>query len=213
MDAVRYDYTINPLKEMDEMNKNLTEVVFLLDRSGSMAGLEKDTIGGFNGFVKRQSELEGKTLVTTVLFDDRYEVLWQGAPAEEVTLTDKEYYVRGCTALLDAIGRTIMEVGQRLAGTPEGSRPGNVIFAITTDGMENASREFSYEKINEMIKHQQGKYSWEFIFMGANIDVAQEAAHLGISAENAYDFEATEDGVEKMYTKMSEAVSEIREKY
>ncbi|RIW27807.1 VWA domain-containing protein [Bacillus salacetis] len=195
------------------MNKNLTEVVFLLDRSGSMAGLEEDTIGGFNGFVKRQSELEGKTLVTTVLFDDRYELLWQGAEAEEVNLTEEEYYVRGCTALLDAVGKTIVEVGQRLARTPEDSRPGSVIFAITTDGMENASREFTYEKIKKMIQHQREKYNWEFIFMGANIDAADEADHLGISAENAYDFEATETGVEKMYAKMNEAVSEIRGKY
>jgi hypothetical protein len=195
------------------MNKNLTEVVFLLDRSGSMAGLEKDTIGGFNGFVSRQADMEGKALVTTVLFDDLYEVLWQGVPAEDVTLTEKEYHVRGCTALLDAVGKSIVEVGKRLAGTPEDSRPGNVIFAITTDGMENASREFTYEKINKMIKHQREKYSWEFIFMGANIDAVQEAGHLGISVENAYDFEATEDGVEKMYAKMSEAVSEMREKY
>jgi uncharacterized protein YegL len=197
---------------MEKMNKKLTEVVFLLDRSGSMAGLEIDTIGGFNGFVRGQSKLEGETLVTTVLFDDRYEVLWQGAKAEEVKLTEREYFVRGCTALLDAVGKTIVEVGQRLAKTPEDSRPDSVIFAITTDGMENASREFTYEKINEMIKHQREKYSWEFIFMGANINAAEEANHLGISAENAYDFEATEEGMEKMYAKMSEAVSDIREK-
>ncbi|WP_232214236.1 vWA domain-containing protein [Bacillus sp. SG-1] len=211
MDVVRYDYTINQLKEMGKLNKNLTEVVFLLDRSGSMAGLERDTIGGFNGFVKRQSEAEGKTRVTTVLFDDRYEVLSQGAAAEEVKLTEKEYYVRGCTALLDAVGKSIVEVGHRLAGTPEDQRPGRVIFAITTDGLENASCEFSYEKIKEMIKHQQEKYRWEFIFMGANIDVAQEADNLGISAENAYNFEATEEGVELMYAKMCEAVTEIRD--
>lgn len=211
MDVVRYDYTINQLKEMGKVNKNLTEVVFLLDRSGSMAGLERDTIGGFNGFVKRQSEAEGKTLVTTVLFDDRYEVLSQGAAAEEVKLTEKEYYVRGCTALLDAVGKSIVEVGHRLANTSEDQRPGSVIFAITTDGLENASCEFSYGKIKEMIKHQQEKYRWEFIFMGANIDVAQEADNLGISAENAYNFEATEEGVEMMYAKMCEAVTEIRD--
>ncbi|WP_409252925.1 vWA domain-containing protein [Bacillus sp. SCS-153A] len=192
------------------MNKNLTEVVFLLDRSGSMAGLEKDTIGGFNRFVRKQSELAGNTLVTTILFDDRYEVLSQGTPAEEVQLTEKDYYVRGCTALLDAVGRSIVDAGQRFAKTPEEQRPGKVIFAITTDGWENASREFTYEKIKEMIKHQQEKYSWEFIFMGANIDVAQEADNLGVSAENAYTFEATEKGVDMMYAKMCEAVSEMR---
>jgi uncharacterized protein YegL len=212
MDVISYYYIINKLKEMDGMDKNLTEVVFLLDRSGSMAGLESDTIGGFNGFVKRQCELDGKTVLTTVLFDDQYEVLWQGADADKVKLTDKEYYVRGCTALLDAVGKTISEVGRRFSQTPEEQKPGSVIVVITTDGMENASREFGYEKIKQMIGHQQEKYNWEFIFMGANIDVVQEADHLGIQAENAYDFEATDEGVEKMYTKMSEAVSEMRMK-
>ncbi|WP_252183694.1 vWA domain-containing protein [Rossellomorea vietnamensis] len=212
MGLISYDYIIKKLKEMDEMNKNLTEVVFLLDRSGSMAGLESDTIGGFNGFVKRQEQLDGKTVITTVLFDDDYEVLWQGKPAETVELTEKEYYVRGCTAMLDAIGKTIVEVGHRLFQTPEGERPGKVIFAITTDGHENASVEFSYEKINEMIRHQQEIYNWEFIFMGANIDVAQEADNIGILAANAYEFEASEDGVEKMYSKMCEEVSQMRGK-
>ncbi|WP_240189764.1 vWA domain-containing protein [Bacillus sp. P14.5] len=210
MDLIRYDYIIKKLKEMDKMNKNLTEVVFLLDRSGSMAGLEIDTIGGFNGFVKRQAVMEGKAIITTVLFDDEYEVLWQGKPAETVKLTEKEYYVRGCTAMLDAIGKTIAEVGHRLLKTPAGERPGKVIFAITTDGQENASREFSYEKINEMIRHQREIYNWEFIFMGANIDVAKEAENIGILAENAYDFDASEEGVEKMYSRMCEEVSEMR---
>ncbi|TYR74703.1 VWA domain-containing protein [Rossellomorea vietnamensis] len=195
------------------MNKNLTEVVFLLDRSGSMAGLENDTIGGFNGFVKRQEQLDGKTVITTVLFDDDYEVLWQGKPAETVKLTEKEYYVKGCTAMLDAIGKTIAEVGHRLFQTPEGERPGKVIFAITTDGHENASVEFSYEKINEMIRHQREIYNWEFIFMGANIDVVQEAENIGILAESAYEFEASEEGVEKMYSKMCEEVSQMRGKH
>ena len=212
MDVVSYDYIIKKIKEMDGMNKNLTEVVFLLDRSGSMAGLESDTVGGFNGFVKRQCEMEGETLLTTVLFDDEYEVLWEGIEADRVRLTDKEYFVRGCTALLDAVGKTIVKVGQRLSKTPEERKPGKVIFVITTDGMENASLEYTYEKIKEMIQHQKEKYSWEFIFMGANIDVAEEAGNLGINAENAYDYEATDSGVEEMYMKMSEAVSEIRHK-
>lgn len=212
MGLISYDYIIKKLKEMDEMNRNLTEVVFLLDRSGSMAGLESDTIGGFNGFVKRQEQLDGKTVITTVLFDDEYEVLWQGKPAETVKLTEKEYYVRGCTAMLDAIGKTIAEVGHRLFQTPEGERPGKVIFAITTDGHENASVEFSYEKINDMIRHQREIYNWEFIFMGANIDVAKEAENIGILAESAYEFEASEEGVEKMYSKMCEEVSQMRGK-
>jgi uncharacterized protein YegL len=192
---------------MMKMNKNLTEIIFLLDRSGSMSGLEKDTIGGFNSFIERQCKLEGETLLTTVLFDDQYEVLWNGKDARKVRLTSKEYFVRGTTALLDAAGKTILDVGHRLSKIPEEQRPGSVIFVITTDGMENASREFTYEKVKELIKHQQDKYSWEFIFMGANIDSAEEAMSLGISKENAFDFEASEVGVEKMYNVMCEAVT------
>ncbi|MFC7372299.1 VWA domain-containing protein [Fictibacillus iocasae] len=194
------------------MNKELTEIVFLLDRSGSMAGLESDTIGGFNAFVKKQSVLAGETRITTVLFDDEYEVLWDGVEAWEAVLTEDDYYVRGCTALLDAVGRTITSVGQRLSKMSEEARPGKVIFVITTDGMENASTEYSYEKINKLITHQKEKYSWEFIFMGANMDVAREASNLGISEEHAYHFEASNEGVEKMYSVMCEAVDEIREK-
>lgn len=194
------------------MNKNLTEIIFLLDRSGSMSGLESDTIGGFNSFIARQCKLEEDTLLTTVLFDDQYEVLWNGKDATKVKLTSKEYYVRGTTALLDAVGKTILDVGHRLSTTDEEQRPGNIIFVITTDGMENASREFTYKKVKELINHQQEKYSWEFIFMGANIDAGEEAESLGISKENAFDFEASEVGVEKMYNVMCEAVSEIRQK-
>jgi uncharacterized protein YegL len=196
---------------MIKMNKNLTEIIFLLDRSGSMSGLENDTIDGFNAFVERQCQLEGDTLLTTVLFDDQYEVLWNGKDSAKVNLTSKEYYVRGTTALLDAVGKTILDVGHRLSKTPEEQRPGNIIFVITTDGMENASREFNYEKVKELIKHQQERYSWEFIFMGANIDSAEEAESLGISKENAFNFEASEVGVEKMYNVMCEAVTYKRQ--
>jgi uncharacterized protein YegL len=192
------------------MNKNLTEIIFLLDRSGSMAGLEGDTIGGFNAFVEKQSKLEGETILTAVLFDDEYEVLWNGVDSKQINLTEKEYYVRGCTALLDAVGKTILDVGYRLSTTAEEKRPGKVIFVITTDGMENASREFSYKKIKELIKHQQEKYGWEFIFMGANIDAAKEAESIGIDMDNAYNFEASEVGVGKMYNVICEAVSEKR---
>lgn len=192
------------------MNKNVTEIIFLLDRSGSMSGLESDTIGGFNAFIKKQSELEGETLVTAVMFDDQYEVLWNGINAKNVKLTDREYYVRGCTALLDAVGKTILDVGHRLSMAIEEQKPGKVIFVITTDGMENASREFNYDKVKELIKHQQEKYNWEFIFMGANIDAVKEADSLGINLENAYNFEASEDGVEKMYNVICEAVTEKR---
>jgi len=194
------------------MNNNLTEIIFLLDRSGSMAGLESDTVGGFNAFVKKQCELDGDTILTTVLFDDEYEVLWNGIDAREVKLTEKEYFVRGTTALLDAIGKSILDVGIRLSKTREDRRSGKVIFVITTDGMENASREFTYEKVKEMIRHQQEKYNWEFIFMGANIDAAKEADSLGIDIENSYNFEASHKGVENMYDMISESITEKRMK-
>ncbi|MFJ5758486.1 VWA domain-containing protein [Neobacillus sp. NPDC093182] len=188
------------------MNSNLTEIIFLLDRSGSMGGLESDTIGGFNAFIENQRKLEGKTLVTGVLFDDQYEVIWNGVESEKVKLTAEEYYVRGCTALLDAVGKTILDVGYRLSKTNKEDRPAKVIFVITTDGLENASREFTYEKVKELIKHQQEKYSWEFIFLGANIDAEKEADSLGIEVSNAFSFEATKDGVECMYNMISEEV-------
>lgn len=195
------------------MNNNLTEIIFLLDRSGSMAGLESDTVGGFNAFVKKQSELDGETILTTVLFDDEYEVLWSGIDAKSAKLTEDEYFVRGTTALLDAVGKTILDVGYRLSKTNEDRRSGKVIFVITTDGMENASREFTYEKVKELIQHQQEKYSWEFIFMGANIDVAKEADSLGINLENSFNFEATEKGIENMYEMVSESITEKRMKF
>ena len=142
------------------MNLNLTEIVFLIDRSGSMGGLETDTIGGFNAFIENQKQIEGDTAVTTVLFDDKYELLYNGIEAEKVKLSNKEYFVRGSTALLDAIGKTIIDVGYRLSVMEESQRPAKVIFVITTDGMENASKEFTYKKVKELIKHQQEKYQW-----------------------------------------------------
>lgn len=195
------------------MNKNLMEIIFLIDRSGSMSGLESDTIGGFNAFIANQQKLEGDTRVTAVLFDDKYEVLWNGVDANKVKLTEKEYYVRGSTALLDAIGKTIYEVGYRLAYTNEAEIPGKVIFVITTDGMENSSREFTSKKIREMIMNHKEKYNWEFIFLGANIDAEEEADNIGISREDAYNFEASKVGVESMFEMMCEAVCEKREIY
>ncbi|MCE7791559.1 VWA domain-containing protein [Salipaludibacillus sp. CUR1] len=194
------------------MTRQVTEIVFLLDRSGSMAGLESDTIGGFNAFVKKQCELEGETVLTAALFDDRYEVLWNGVDAGSVTLTEKEYFVRGMTALLDSVGKTILDVGYRLSHTSEERRPSKVIVVITTDGMENASTEFTYEKVKELIKHQQETYNWEFVFMGANIDTAKEAGSIGISEDHAFAFEASPAGVDRMYEKVTEVVSEKRKK-
>ena len=194
------------------MNTNLTEIIFLLDRSGSMAGLESDTIGGFNGFLDKQRSLKGETMVTAVLFDDRYEILWNGEDARKVQLTGREYFVRGTTALLDAVGKTILDVGHRLSKTEESRRPGKVIFVITTDGLENASREFSHGKVKELIRHQQEKYHWEFIFLGANMDAAREAETMGINKNNAFNFEASPAGIDRMYCAVSDAVLEMREK-
>ena len=191
------------------MNQNLTEIVFILDRSGSMEGLESDTIGGFNGFVKKQAEM-GQTSLTTVLFDDQYEILHNGIDAGKALLTDKEYFTRGCTALLDAVGKTINKVGKRLDKTPEAARPGKVIFVITTDGLENASRKFSYGEVKKMITHQTEKYGWEFIFMGANIDVAKEGDKLGIRADRSVAFCASSAGVSTMYSKTLSMCDSIR---
>ena len=175
-----------------------------------MGGLQSDTIGGFNAFIEKQRQLKGETIVTAVLFDDRYEILWNGIDVNKIKLTDKEYYVRGSTALLDAVGKTILDVGYRLSQASEEQKPGKVIFVITTDGMENASHEFTYKKIKEIIKHQKEKYNWEFIFLGANIDARKEADNIGIDMNNAYSFEASKIGVESMYQMVCEAVSEKR---
>lgn len=191
------------------MNSKLTEIIFLLDRSGSMSGLESDTIGGFNSFLKKQCEI-GETLITTVLFDDRYEILHNGINAKGVVLSEKEYFTRGMTALLDAIGKTILDVGFRLSKTNEEDRPHRVIFVITTDGLENSSKEFTYEKVNQMIQHQQEKYGWEFIFMGANIDVAQESAKLGIAQDRAFSYKASRAGTAHMFGIVSDISSQFR---
>lgn len=198
---------------MISMDTNLTEIIFLLDRSGSMAGLEDDTIGGFNAFIDKQKRLKGKTIVTTVLFDHEYEILWNGVDANEIKLTDKEYYVRGSTALLDAVGKTIVDVNRRLAKANDDERPDQIIFIITTDGMENSSHEFTYKKIKQLIKHQQEKYDWKFIFLGANIDTGKEADNIGIHKNNAYNFEASESGVQYMYDIVHGSVSEMRKDY
>jgi uncharacterized protein YegL len=193
------------------MNNNLTGLVFILDRSGSMGGLEKDTIGGYNSFVKKQREESGEANLTTVLFDDKYELLHAHADIKKVApLTSKEYFARGTTALLDAVGKTIVDIGKRLEATPEAERPAKVLFVITTDGMENASREYSAEKIKEMIEHQKSVYSWEFLFLGANIDAVGTARGLGIDADNAVKFCCDSAGVELNYEVMAKEVAKFR---
>lgn len=193
------------------MKKNLTEMVFILDRSGSMQSLTSDTIGGFNSMIESQKKENGEAFVTTVLFDDQYELLHDHVDIQKVEpITNKEYYARGCTALLDAIGKTINSIGSRLSGTPEDERPDKVIFVITTDGFENASREFNKSTIKEMIEHQQNKYSWTFIFLGANMDAVGEAASLGINASHSHTYTASAQGTSSVYMSLDATMSCLR---
>lgn len=194
------------------MKENLTELVFILDRSGSMSALTDDTIGGFNSLIASQKAEEGEAFVTTVLFDDKYELLHDHVNIKDVLpLTRKEYFARGMTALLDAIGRTINTIGERLAKTPEEERPSRVVIAITTDGFENASKEFTKKQIKDMIEHQQSKYSWVFMFLGANMDAVSEAESLGIRGTMARTYTNSSRGVETVYTAMSASMSLARE--
>jgi uncharacterized protein YegL len=193
------------------MKSNLTEIVFILDRSGSMSGLESDTIGGYNSFLKTQREVEGEAKVTTVLFDDKYMKLHDRVDINNVNpITEKEYFARGMTALLDAIGKTIIDIGVNLRDTPEQEMPSKVIFVIITDGHENASKEFTYKKVKELISHQQSKYSWEFIFLGANIDAVKEAGNLGIRASRTANYMADAQGIGAVYSSLAENISSFR---
>lgn len=193
------------------MNNNLTEIIFLLDRSGSMEGLVKYTIGGFNSFINNQKNESGEAKLTTVLFDDRYEILYNGVDIKIVNkMTDKEYFTRGMTALLDAIGKTINEVGIRLNNTLEENRPSKVIFVITTDGEENSSYEFSQNTIKEMIERQTNKYNWQFIFLGANIDAIGIAKKFGISDKFASSYTSSSIGTDALFTTMSKTIGNYR---
>ena len=172
------------------MRKGLTELVFILDRSGSMSGLEADTIGGFNGLLTKQKKEEGEAYVSVVLFDDRTEVLYDRVDIRKVEpMNDKQYYVRGCTALLDAVGGAIHHIGNVHKYAREEDVPEKTLFIITTDGMENASRAYSYEKVRRMIERQKEKYHWEFLFLGANIDAVSVAGKFGIRADRAVTYE------------------------
>ena len=193
------------------MKKNLTEIVFILDRSGSMAGLEDDTIGGFNAMIEKQKQEQGDAYVSTILFDNYSEVVHDRVDIRKVPLmTRKEYYVRGCTALLDAVGKAIHHIGNVHKYAREEDRPERTLFIITTDGMENASREYSYDRVRRMIEHEKEKYGWEFLFLGANIDAAREAARFGISEDRAANYHADREGTAVVYEAMSEAVCSIR---
>lgn len=193
------------------MKKGLTELVFILDRSGSMSGLESDTIGGYNALLQKQKKESGEAIITTVLFDDKYELLHDRINLRGIeTITDKEYFVRGSTALLDAVGKTINKIGNAQKHTIENERAEHVMFVITTDGMENASREFSYEKVRQMIEHQKNKYGWEFIFLGANIDAITTAERFGIGKDRATNYNADSEGTLLNYEVISETVSCMR---
>ena len=193
------------------MKKNLTELVFILDRSGSMGGLEQDTIGGFNAMLTRQKEQEGEANVTTILFDHEVQLLHDRFPLKAVApLTEKDYYVRGCTALLDAIGYGVEKMVNIQRHLPEDERAEKVIFVITTDGLENASKRFGYEKIRRMIEREKEQYGWEFLFLGANIDALSTAEKFGISADRAANFHADGEGTRLNYEVLSCAVSKVR---
>ena len=193
------------------MKKNLTELVFILDRSGSMGGLEKDTIGGFNSMIEKQKAEAGEALISTVLFDNETEVIHDRLSLKDIPrMTEKEYYVRGCTALLDAVGGAIHHIGNVHKYAREEDRPEKTLFVITTDGMENASRRYSYDKVKAMIQRQKEKYGWEFLFLGANIDAAREAARFGIDADRAANYHADTVGTAVIYEAMNQAVCNIR---
>jgi uncharacterized protein YegL len=192
------------------MSKGYTEIVYILDRSGSMSGLEADTIGGFNSMMEKQKKTGEKALVSTVLFDDECEVIHDRIPIEKIEkMTDKQYYVRGCTALLDAVGGAIHHIGNVHKYAREEDRPEKTIFVITTDGMENASRNYSREKIEKMVKKQQKKYGWEFIFIGANIDAYAEAQKFGIRRDRAVNYVHDSRGTGIVYEGVSKAVCSV----
>ena len=193
------------------MKKNLTELVFILDRSGSMAGLEGDTIGGFNAMIEKQKREPGEAYVSTVLFDNVSEVIHDRVDIQKVEpMTREQYYVRGSTALLDAVGKAIRHVGNVHKYAREEDRPEKTLFVITTDGMENASCEYDYEKVRRMIEHEKEKYGWEFIFLGANIDATKEAARFGIRADRAANYHADTVGTAVIYEAVCDAVCSVR---
>ena len=197
---------------IEKTKNNITELVFILDKSGSMEGLERDTIGGFNSMIKRQKEIGGKVLVSTVLFSDRSEVIHDRVPIDKIKpMTGKDYWVDGCTALLDAVGGAIKHIGNVHKYARPEDVPANTMFVITTDGMENASRLYNSKQIKGMIERQKEKYGWEFLFVAANIDAIDAAGNIGIGKERAAGYMATPEGTEKLYSTISEVICEMRE--
>lgn len=195
------------------MKKNLSEIVFLLDRSGSMSGLEKDTIGGFNAMIEKQKKEEGKALISTVLFDHEMKVLHDRVPVQDVKpISEKDYQVRGCTALLDAMGGAIHHIGNVHKYARNEDVPEHTIFVITTDGMENASSHYSSSKVRTMVERQKEKYGWEFLFLGANMDAIAAAKDFGIEEDKAVEYRSDDIGTRLNYAVMSEAICEFRTK-
>lgn len=188
-----------------------TELVFILDRSGSMSGLESDTIGGYNVMLEKQKKEPGEATVTTVLFDDGYELLHDRMNIQDIApMTDREYYVRGCTALLDAIGKTINKIANAQRHTIPQKRADKVLFVITTDGMENASRAYNDQEIRRMVKLEKEKYGWEFLFLGANIDAIGTAKRFGIGADRAVNYHPDAQGTALNYEVVNDAISHVR---
>ena len=193
------------------MRKDLTEVVFILDKSGSMSGLEADTIGGFNSLIAKQKKEDGEAYISTVLFDDKTEVLHDRVPISKVEpMTDKQYYVGGCTALLDAMGSSIRHIANIHKYAREEDRPEKTLFIITTDGMENSSHIYSYDSVKKMVEEEKGKYGWEFLFLGANIDAIEVAGRFGIAPGRAVNYECDSAGTRLNYNALSETVSVMR---
>ena len=193
------------------MGKGLTELVFILDRSGSMSGLEADTIGGFNSLIAKQKKEEGTALISTVLFDDHAEVLYDRISLDRIEpMNDRQYYVRGCTALLDALGGAIHHIGNVHKYAREEDRPEKTIFIITTDGMENSSHRYTYDKVKKMVERQRDRYGWEFLFLGANIDAIEIAGRFGVQANRAVNYECDSEGTQLNYEVLSKAVSRVR---
>lgn len=193
-------------------NNNITELVFILDRSGSMSGLESDTVGGFNTMIEKQKKQNAPCYVSTVLFNHTSEVLYDRVKLGEVQkMTEENFFVGGSTALMDAIGGAIHHIGNIHKYIRPEDVPANTMFVIMTDGMENASRHYSSERVKQMIERQKKRYGWEFLFIGANIDAVETAARYGIDADRAVNYHADKEGTRVVYQSVADAVCSLRE--